>query len=121
MPGSPFPAGGAGTGSIVGSQGALQITRDGRFLLAVDAGSNQISVLRIGADGSLQAVSGGPVASGGIQPISITVHDNLVYVANEGNGTVGSNYTGCFEKLWSFNTVANSFKRAVSGLMNTIN
>src|SRR5437870_3402314 len=86
MPGSPVPAGGAGTGSIVGSQGALQVTPDGRFLLAVDAGSNQISVLRIGADGSLQAVPGGPVSSGGILPISIAVHDNLVYVANEGNG-----------------------------------
>jgi 6-phosphogluconolactonase len=94
MSGSPFAAGGAGTGTIVGSQGALQVTRDGRFLLAVDAGSNQISVLRIGAGGSLQAVSGGPVASGGIQPISIALHDNLVYVANEGNGTTGSNYTG---------------------------
>src|SRR5579864_4290799 len=43
LPGSPFAAGGAGTGTIVGSQGALQITADGRYLLAVDAGSNQIS------------------------------------------------------------------------------
>src|SRR5579859_2397194 len=43
MPGSPFAAGGAGTGTIVGSQGALQLTSDSRFLLAVDAGSNQIS------------------------------------------------------------------------------
>jgi 6-phosphogluconolactonase len=94
MPGSPFPAGGAGTGSIVGSQGALQITRDGDFLLAADAGSNQISVLRIARNGALQPVAGGPVASGGIQPISIAVHDDLVYVANEGNGTSGSNYTG---------------------------
>src|SRR4051812_7966356 len=46
MPGSPFPAAGAGTGTIIGSQGSLQITRDGDFLLAADAGSNQISVLR---------------------------------------------------------------------------
>src|SRR5690242_21941509 len=43
MAGSPFKAGGAGTGMIVGSQGALQVTDDGRYLLAVDAGSNQIS------------------------------------------------------------------------------
>jgi hypothetical protein len=34
------------------------------------------------------------VASGGIEPISIAVHDGLVYVANEGNGVTGSNYTG---------------------------
>ncbi|MGH2387545.1 MAG: lactonase family protein, partial [Chloroflexota bacterium] len=92
LPGSPFPAGGAGTGTIIGSQGALQMTNDGRYLLAVDAGSNQISVLRI-TGASLQAV-GSPVSSGGIAPISIAVHGNLVYVANEGNGTIGSNYTG---------------------------
>src|SRR5262245_24898591 len=42
MHGSPFSAGGAGTGTIIGSQGALQVTHDGRYLLAVDAGSNQI-------------------------------------------------------------------------------
>src|SRR5258708_24235096 len=53
MPGSPFAAGGAGTGTIVGSQGALQISTDGRFLLAADAGSNEISVLRIRPNGSL--------------------------------------------------------------------
>jgi len=49
--GSPFAAGGAGTGTIVGSQGALQLTGDGRYLLAADAGSNQISVLRLRPDG----------------------------------------------------------------------
>src|SRR5947207_3139065 len=39
LAGSPFAAGGAGSGSIIGSQGALQVTSDGRFLPAVDAGS----------------------------------------------------------------------------------
>jgi 6-phosphogluconolactonase len=93
--GSPFAAGGQGTGTVVGSQGALQLSSDGRYLLAVDAGSNQISVLRVRPDGSLRAV-GHPVWSGGVEPISIAVHGSLVYVANEGNkasGT-GSNYTG---------------------------
>jgi len=32
------------------------------------------------------------VSSGGVRPVSVAVHDNLVYVANAGNG--GSNYTG---------------------------
>src|SRR5712691_9201318 len=62
--GSPFAAGGAGTGTIVGSQGALQIAGDGRYLLAADAGSNQISVLRIRPDGELRSVEGSPVSSG---------------------------------------------------------
>jgi len=94
MAGSPFSAGGAGTGTIVGSQGSIQTTADGRWLLAVDAGSDQISVLAIDDDGSLTAAPGGPVSSGGIEPVSIAVHGDLVYVANEGNGTTGSNYTG---------------------------
>jgi 6-phosphogluconolactonase len=90
--GSPFIAGGAGTGAGLSSQGALQISADGRFLIAVDAGSNQISVLRIGPGGSLRVVPGGVVSSGGVLPVSVAVHGGLVYVANSGSG--GSNYTG---------------------------
>ena len=88
--GSPFPAGGAGTGTGLADQGAIQITPDGRFLIAVDAGSDQISVLRIQFDGSLSLV--GVVGSGGTLPDSVAVHGNLVYVANSGNGD--SNYAG---------------------------
>jgi 6-phosphogluconolactonase len=94
LAGSPFSAGGAGTGTIVGSQGSLQATDDGRFVLAADAGSNQISVLAIGSNGSLSPAPGGPVSSGGMEPVSIAVHEGLVYVANKGDGTTGSNYTG---------------------------
>jgi 6-phosphogluconolactonase len=89
--GSPFSADGAGTGAGIGSQGSLQTAGHGRFLLAADAGSNQISVLRIKANGTLAAV-GGPISSGGNEPVSIAVHNHLVYVANAGAG--GSNYTG---------------------------
>jgi 6-phosphogluconolactonase (cycloisomerase 2 family) len=92
LPGSPFATGGAGEGSPVGSQGALQVTDSGRYLLAVDAGSNQVSVMKIRRDGSLVAVPGGTVSSGGLEPISVAVHGHLVYVANAGAG--GSNYTG---------------------------
>ena len=96
MLGSPFAAGGAGTGTVVGSQGALQVTDDGRFLIAADAGTNQVSVLRIRPDGSLANVPGSPVGSGGFEPVSIAVHGGLVYVANEGSKATGtgSNYTG---------------------------
>ncbi len=90
--GSPFAAGGAGTGAGLASQGALQISPNGRFLLAVDAGSNQISVLRIKPNGSLRQVPGGIIASGGVLPVSVAIHRALVYVANAGTG--GSNYTG---------------------------
>ena len=73
MPGSPFVVGGAGPGHGDASQGALQLSANGRYLLAVDAGSNQISVLRIKPDGSLQIAQGSPVSSNGVNPVSIAV------------------------------------------------
>jgi 6-phosphogluconolactonase (cycloisomerase 2 family) len=91
---SPFTAGGAGTGAGLASQGAIQVSSDGRFLLAVDAGSNQVSVLQIKPDGGLKLVPTGVVSSGGVTPVSIAVHSDLVYVANAGTGTGGSDYTG---------------------------
>jgi 6-phosphogluconolactonase (cycloisomerase 2 family) len=90
--GSPFAAGGAGTGAGLASQGALQISPDGRFLIAADAGSNQVSVLRVKPGGSLMLVAHGVVSSGGVLPVSVAIHGDLVYVANA--GTSGSNYTG---------------------------
>jgi 6-phosphogluconolactonase len=95
LSGSPFAVGGAGTGTITGSQGALQLSSNGRYLLAVDAGSNQISVLGIGLSGQLSPVHGSPFGSGGATPVSLAVHDRLLYVANNGNTTGGdSDYAG---------------------------
>jgi DNA-binding beta-propeller fold protein YncE len=90
IPGSPFDAGGAGTGAPFGSAGGLQETADGRYLLATDPASNQISVLRIKPNGGLQLAD--VADSNGIRPTSVAVHGSLVYVANGGAG--GSNYTG---------------------------
>jgi 6-phosphogluconolactonase len=88
--GTPFNAGGAGIGSPTGSAGALQLSGDGRYLLAVDAAANEIAVLKIKSNGSLRLVD--ETSSNGTTPISIAVHRDLVYVANTGAG--GSNYTG---------------------------
>jgi Lactonase, 7-bladed beta-propeller len=63
------------------SQGSLILSEDNDFLFAVNAGSNEISVLAIGKDGLMLVDK---VASGGIRPISLTVHENLLYVLNEG-------------------------------------
>jgi hypothetical protein len=54
--------------------------------------SNQVSVLRAGPGGSLRLVRGGVVSSGGVLPVSVAIHGDLVYVAYSGTG--GSNYTG---------------------------
>jgi len=110
-PGSPFAAGGAGSGAGLASQGAIQSAYNGRYLLAVDAGSNQISVLRVGFNGVPTEV-GAPVSSGGIDPNSITVHGDLVYVANSGS----PNYTGF--RLTPFGTllpISNSTVTVASG------
>lgn len=98
IPGSPFATGGAGTGSGIGSQGALQLTAGGRVLLAVDPGSNDIAELFVGRDGRLWPVPGGTTPSQGNEPVSIAVARGLVYVANAGAG--GSNYAGFrFDRL----------------------
>ena len=63
------------------SQGALILGEGNQFLFAVNAGSNQISVLQITSSG-LNLI--GVFDSGGVRPISLTVHENLLYVLNEG-------------------------------------
>src|SRR5215204_2153896 len=76
------------------SQGALILSDNNKFLFAVNAGSNEISVLSIGKN-SLTLVD--KVSSGGVRPISLTVHENVLYVLNEGGTpnitgfTVGDN------------------------------
>jgi 6-phosphogluconolactonase len=90
--GSPFTAGGAGTGAGLASEGAVQLSSNGHWAIAVDAGSGQISVLRVHPNGSLTAVSSGPVASGGSNPVSVAEHDGLVYVANA--SATAPNYSG---------------------------
>ena len=72
-----------GSGAGLGSQGALVLSDDGSLLLAVDAGSNEISALTVTNRG-LQFAS--KASSGGIRPVSITEHEGLVYVVN-GGGT----------------------------------
>jgi len=104
-PGSPYTAGGLGSGKGLGSQGALQETKNGRYLLATDAGSNQISVLKVAKNGALQPASA-PVSSGGVDPVSVAVSGNLVYVANAGAG--GTNVTGFILSDGSLDAIPNS-------------
>jgi 6-phosphogluconolactonase (cycloisomerase 2 family) len=76
-----YNTGGLGSGAGLGSQGSLVLTDDHRWLLAVNAGSNQISVFAVKPSGlSLTDVAD----SNGEMPVSLTVHDDTVYVLNEG-------------------------------------
>ena len=93
-PAGSYATGGLGTGSLQGSQGGVTFTSDGRFLLAVNAGSNSVSSFRVNGDGSLDLV--GAVPSGGTLPISVTSERGLAYVLNAGGAggiagfTIGS-------------------------------
>ena len=85
--------GGAGQGSELGSQGALVLSQDHRWLLAANAGSNDVTVFSVTDDG-LQFRSKTP--SGGTAPVSIAIRDHLVYVLNAGTTNVtGFLDTGC--------------------------
>jgi 6-phosphogluconolactonase len=85
-PGGQFATGGSGTGAGLGSQGAIAL--DDRWLFAVNAGSDSISSLAVKGD-ALELVDSVP--SGGDRPISVTVHDGLLYVLNAGGA---GNITG---------------------------
>ena len=81
MPAGEVPSGGTGTGSGLGSQGALALSGNHHWLYAVDAGSNEISVFRVrGAQLTLVEVA----PSGGQMPISVAARGRLVYVLNGG-------------------------------------
>jgi len=78
---SSVSTGGTGAGSGLGSQGALALSDDGRWLFAVNAGSNDVSAFEVTASG-LSLTS--RVGSGGQRPISLTVHGGVLYVLNAG-------------------------------------
>ena len=52
-----FATGGAGSGNGLGNQGGITMTADGKFLIAVNAGSHDISVLQTTSDGSCSAIA----------------------------------------------------------------
>ncbi len=76
---APFPK--VPAGNSLATQDELVMSEDGRFLLAVNAGSDEISVLAVTRSG-LDLVD--KVYSGGRVPLSIAIHKHLVYVMNDG-------------------------------------
>jgi len=86
-----FSTGGRGSGGVtdpLASQGALTLTEDRSLLLAVNAGSGEVSVFRVFGSW-LFLVNKTP--SGGSDPVAVAQHGNLVYVVNAGGA---SNVTG---------------------------
>jgi 6-phosphogluconolactonase (cycloisomerase 2 family) len=98
-----FATGGLGTGGGLGNQGAVILSRNGRWLLACNAGSDDVSLFRVTPRGLHLADK---VSSGGRRPISLALHGNLLYVLNAG-GQAGAadNVTGFLfthGRLWHY-------------------
>ncbi len=94
---------GLGTGGGLGNQGGLVLTKNGRWLFTVNAGSNEISVFSV-RRGNLTLTD--KVNSGGTRPVSLTVHGDLLYVLNGGGA---NNITGFNIGEWGKITpIANS-------------
>jgi 6-phosphogluconolactonase (cycloisomerase 2 family) len=74
-----FPTGGLGTGDVLVSQGALALDQSRRFLYAVNPGSDDVSAFAVTPTG-LRLL--GRVGSGGVEPRSLAVHGDLLYVVN---------------------------------------
>lgn len=79
-------SGGAGSGAGLGSQGALVLSEDHEWLFAVNAGSNSVSSFKVGSDGSLSLAD--TKNSNGNKPVSVSVHDHLLYVLNMGTDNI---------------------------------
>jgi 6-phosphogluconolactonase (cycloisomerase 2 family) len=93
--GSPFLTGGTGYLNSPERLGPddtdqqITPTADHRFLYVVNEGSNTIAGFAVQPDGSLKAVKGSPFPSGGVRPVSIGIHGNLMIVANQGDQLPG--------------------------------
>ena len=73
--------GGQGSGAGLGSQGAVSLSGDGRFVFVVNAASHTVSTFSV-RKRQISLVS--VVDSGGLTPVSVAESDGLVYVLNAG-------------------------------------
>jgi len=100
-----FAAGGRGSGGNTDpleSQGSLALSQDHQLLLAVNAGSGEISVFRV-LGATLALVN--RARSGGSEPNAIAQHGGLVYVLNAGGS---SDVVGFFLNRSSLQQIPNS-------------
>lgn len=96
-PAGTVSTGGTGSGGGFGNQDGLILSPDRRWVFAVNAGSNEISVFKFTGQ-QLQLVN--KVSSGGIRPVSLTNQGNLLYVVNAGSDEVVGFHFGDKGELW---------------------
>ena len=93
LPTSPFPTGGEGLANAVVKTPFLDTTflsdqeviinPEHTRLFAVNSGSSTIAVFDINKDGSLSPVKGSPFPSGGVEPVSLGLASDFLYVINQ--------------------------------------
>lgn len=84
------PTNGMGNGKALQSQGSLAMSKDGKFLVAVNAGSDEITVFSVQGTTLTQTDK---VASGGNKPVSLALNPDALYVLNAGNPNSISGFT----------------------------
>jgi 6-phosphogluconolactonase len=91
--------GGLGSGAGLGSQGAVTLSGDGRFVFVVNAASDTVTTFELRPH-ALRLAS--VVSSGGQHPISVTEKDGIVFVLNdaaEGNVVGFRNARGSLQPI----------------------
>jgi 6-phosphogluconolactonase len=77
-----YDTGGRGTGTPhLASQGSVMLSDDGRWLFAANAGSDDLSVFAVAADGLVLVDR---VEAGGVRPTSVTAHHDRLFVLSTG-------------------------------------
>jgi hypothetical protein len=103
VPGSPFPAGGAGISPSLAlgpydSDQEIITNADGTLLYATNGGSDSIAAFRFLPNGALVPIPGSPFPSGGSTPVSLGLAGDKLVVINQDDdpghpGQSAPNYT----------------------------
>ncbi len=118
LPNFPVPTGGTGfigAGGIT-DQNVISDAKRTR-LFAVNEGSNTIAVFDIRKDGSLSAVPGSPFPSGGVNPVSLGLANDVLYVANRNKDSQNptQDVSGSFPNYTAFHVTPQGKLIPISG------
>ncbi len=95
-PARSFATGGTGSGGGLGNQGALAISDSGHWLLAVNPGSDSVSVFFVLGNYLLRTDTR---PSGGVRPVSVAIENDVVYVLNAGSDSLQGFKLGIYGRL----------------------
>lgn len=107
---------GNGTGSGLASQGAVILSPDNKWLIVVDAGSNEVSVFQVNGNNLTLTDK---ESSQGTTPISLTMNNNWIYVLNNGTATVPGNIAGFQIDQTGMLTYVPGSNQSLSGMPNS--